>query len=216
MKDKSKNRRNATKSKNIKPLDKLSIFMGIGAIVAIPILLFFAFKPKSPPAMLSLKEYWAEMEAGAHSVQQDAKLSNLSIRLKRGAPYAIVAEYNSISIPDKVIFVGVEKNGEVSATLLDMKTNSNFIVTNEGIVAEKDKILRKDWAIDSIEALEIFSENETVRYCLENDSDSIDLQLIRDFDSVVWTLLLWECPDNEKSESFYMNALTGEIIDRYK
>ncbi len=215
MKNNLKKYRGNTNKK--KKLDKFSVYLSASIVIAISILLFFVFKPKEPPTILSLESYWQKIETSAHDIQQDAVLSNLVIRLKKNAPYAIVAEYNSASVPDESIFVGVEKNGEVSAGWIDLGANTTQSQFGWAVSVEKDKILRKDWAIDSLDALDIFAKNETVSYCLIKDSDSIELSLVTYSPySVVWMLSLWECPNKEKVETFFMDALTGEIINPYE
>jgi hypothetical protein len=93
--------------------------------------------------------------------------------------------------------------------------------------AASEPIHRKDWVIDSQEALNMFAKDETVASCLESFNGIIELELTssstfrmffgENHTTVpVWALTFWGCPEDGNTNEHYLNAKTGEIINRPK
>jgi hypothetical protein len=178
-------------------------FLLLGLSVFIAAWLVFSPSAQKLPTLVSLEEKWDALETSAHELKGDAYVTSIDISTDITNPYAITAEYHSTSVADKMIFVGIDRFNKIDAVWVNMPPSSS---------GAQKPILRKDWAIDSQEALSIFAKDENVNTCLISSKSLIFLSLNRVMtENASWVLHV-DCPEGQ-SQRGYLNALTGEIVD---
>ena len=75
-------------------------------------------------------------------------------------------------------------------------------------------ISKKDWKIDSQDALKIFSQEEAINSCFSTSGATMILMLS---DSATpapsWELDVFDCPQEPNLQIYFIDAQTGETID---
>jgi len=179
-------------------------------LIAATILIMNPFE-RGLPIAPSLSENWDLLETNARNSHSDSYLTNVSIDINRKEPYLFSAEYQSASQSDLLLFVGIDYSSKVTVkpfTSPPLAPNSRTI-----------PVYRKDWSIDSKEALSLFAKDVTANSCLISSNGIIELSLYKtqtiDGEFSVWELTILDCPEKGKLKNFYLEANTGESFDPY-
>ena len=183
----------------------------IGLVFIVAIVLIVSPFEKEMPTTLSLSENWELLETNAHNSHADSYLTNVSIDINRKELFQFSAEYHSTSQSDLLLFVGIDYSNKVTVKPL---TSPPLAPSSRTI-----PVYRKDWLIDSKEALNLFAKDETANSCLKSSKGIIELSLYKTQtikeEFSVWELSFIDCPGQGKLKIFYLNANTGEPFDPY-
>ncbi len=195
--------------------ENLQIRFAAIALIALVFIIFIVLiiNPfeKELPTSPSLNDNWNLLEVNARNSYGDSYLTYVSIDINRKDPYLFSAEYHSASQPDVLLFVGIDYSSKIAVkpfTSPPLAQSSNTI-----------PVYRKDWSIDSQEALNIFAKDETANSCLKSSKGIINLSLYKtqiiDGEFSVWRLSIFDCPEKGNLKDFYLDAKTGEVLDIY-
>ena len=168
-----------------------------------------ACQPAAPPTIeiLSLADQWDAMEASAQDLDEDAYLTHVVLERGQDSPNLLAAEYFTPNSIDELIFIGIDRAGEMFATWIDFPPST---------IVNPRPIHRSDWSIDSLAAIELFYDDHTISRCLGSSETRILLGLNSTYtESPAWELTLIGCPDEHGSESYFLDAQTGSRIDPF-
>ena len=122
--------------------------------------------------------------------------------------WKLTAAFNSPSKPYNSLILELSTAGKIETIILDIPTQ----------VSQRKPILDKDWPIDSDKAINnfIMQEPYVMDFLMSNKRHCSDMKLER-FSTdttnrpVVWSLSLFDCIS--KSEYYYLNPITGEMLN---
>lgn len=197
---------------------KFFVFGLIGLVAFFFGWLIFKPETKPTPYVLSLEDNWALLASGGYEWQNDAYLNSVSFDVNGRMPYKISATYLSKSTPDEIYSININGNGKITAK--EIREFDPFSWRENA----KLPIKREDWTIGSIQAWNMFLENEGISACLVSSDKSItifmDLNRIGT-GKLAWELSIWNCSvegadtSTGISSDFYLDAKTGETIKSY-
>jgi hypothetical protein len=181
------------------------VLLGLSVLV----IAWLVFRPSAQtiPTLVTLEDKWDLLETSAYNLQNDAYLTSITISTDATNPYAMTAEYHSTSVPDKMIFVGIDRFNKIETGWVN--------IPSSGSGAQKP-IRRSDWSLDSQEALSIFAKDEMVDACLKSSISMVQLSLNRVMtENTSWVLHIFHCPNEGEVKTDYLDAQTGERIDPF-
>ncbi|MFZ5856217.1 MAG: hypothetical protein ACOYZ6_05245 [Chloroflexota bacterium] len=180
------------------------------ALVVATVLLINPFKKRMPVAP-SLNVNWETLENNAHKAYPDSYLTNVSIDVNGSLSYKFSAEYHSASQADLLLYVEID---DLSKVIINPFTSPPLVQSSRTM-----PIYRKDWLIDSQEALSLFARNDVANSCLLTSNGIVALSLYKnqtnDGELSTWELFIIDCPVKGNAKHFYLNANTGEFVDPF-
>jgi hypothetical protein len=189
---------------------KFYVLAGIGGIVLLTG--WWMTKPEPPPLpnVLSLQDHWGLLESGGRDWQSDAYLNDVTFDVIGIMPYKISATYLSKIKQDEQYSIEIDENGKI----YKKETSKNYPMRESA----KLPIKREDWAIGSVQALDLFLRDKTISTCAASrDKDfPLYMHLHRTVSGrLAWELVGEDCFKEGVRSSFYLDAKTGEIIKSY-
>ena len=165
----------------------------------------YAPPPGDIPQVSSVKGELPYLFREAQEWQEDVYLVNLEVMLQKNSYRLIIAEFHSPTFKNSYIVISLMHDGTYKSEIFPASYPS-----------QDYPILDDEWDIDSSEALDYFSQNEDLRFCITSSGDHlISLRLAhlhKDKDMVVWVLnYSYSCPTFEY-HPVYINGKSGELI----
>lgn len=219
-----------------KKLDKFNgrkkqqtIVLITAGVLFIFVLLWGWYKTVIPkiPEIISLKDNWTNFELTAQEWQEETYIESVMFSF---AHQTLTALVYSPDVDNQGIMVIVGYNGNMETMprnrerpeFWDMSKEdlSDIFVGDRRPVATHYPISQNEWKIDSQEALNIFAQDNEILSCLGKASSpelSLSKQTVNEdaINVLVWELLFWRCPNKNSTQSYYLDAQTGERISPF-
>ena len=187
---------------------KQTVLLILGIVVILILLLILIISNrKVTPHVFSLSDNWDTVLSTAREKQSDVYLVNIGFDITPNEENQLSAEFRSKEKPELLLVVNMTESGKISTNEV-MGLDSGDIPT---------EIKRKDWAIDSNEALAKFLQQKEVNPCLNSRVFYIGLDLQEGFEEpLMWEIIFWGCPDYESTVSLYLDPISGSIFDPFE